>query len=108
LKKEAVYSYQKKQVNKPEYKKTTEDVNTLNHEFDVESLSDDAKKLYEKKENKLIQKRKRASKLYDKPKHGKSAKLMGTASGTSFIAAEYMGAGSDENVRLKQRKKVFF
>ncbi len=114
LKKEAVYSYQKKQVNKPEYKKTTEDVNTLkngvesatlNHEFDVESLSDDAKKLYEKKENKLIQKRKRASKLYDKPKHGKSAKLMGTASGTSFIAAEYMGAGSDENVAVEATEK---
>ena len=36
-----------------------------------------------------------------------SQQLMGTASGTSFIAAEYMGAGSDENVAVEATEKVF-
>ena len=119
-KKKAIKDYQKKGKNK-DGKLTTDDVEVLKNgmaksagaasagaAFKLEDLSDDAKKTYLKKEGKLIRKRKRASKLYDKPKYKLTAKTMGKVSVGSFIASEYMSAGSEENAAVKAVDKGLF
>ncbi len=116
-KRKAVYDNQKKKKRK-DGKLTTDDVKDLKDgmanrageksAFESKGLSERAEKKYQKNESKLIQKRKKASKLYNKPKYDKTSKLVGGISGASYMASEYMRAGSDENVAIDAADKGLY
>ncbi len=99
-------------------KLTTDDVKATNKlkegeevkeaAFNLGNLDENARNKFLKKESKLNKKKKKISKLYNKPKYSKSSKLLGSLSGASFIAAEYMGVGSEENVGVESTQKGLF
>lgn len=116
-KRKAIYDNQKKKKSK-DGKLTTDDVKDLEggmanragekSSFESKGLSERAEKKYQENESKLIQKRKKASKLYNKPKYDKTSKLVGGISGASYMASEYMRAGSDENVAIDAADKGLY
>ncbi|HAQ40504.1 MAG TPA: hypothetical protein DCM73_06505 [Clostridiales bacterium] len=116
-KRKAIYDNQKKKKSK-DGKLTTDDVKDLKggmanragekSSFESKGLSERAEKKYQENESKLIQKRKKASKLYNKPKYDKTSKLVGGISGASYMASEYMRAGSDENVAIDAANKGLY
>ena len=116
-KRKAIYDNQKKKKSK-DGKLTTDDVKDLKDgmanrageksSFESKGLSERAEKKYRENESKLIQKRKKTSKLYNKPKYDKTSKLVGGISGASYMASEYMRAGSDENVAIDAADKGLY
>ena len=116
-KRKLVYDNQKK-INKKDGKLTTDDVkdlkagmaNKTGEKVPSQTIALDGKveKQYRKSESKLIQKRKKASKLYHKPKYDKTGKFVGGISGASYLAAEYIRTGSDENVAIDASEKGLY
>ena len=116
-KRKLVYDNQKK-INKKDGKLTTDDVKDLKAGManktgekvpsQTTALDGKVEKQYRKSESKLIQKRKKASKLYHKPKYDKTGKFVGGISGASYLAAEYIRAGSDENVAIDASEKGLY
>src|SRR5699024_8285282 len=108
----------KKKIKKKKGKTTTNDVkelkNGMAHKASEKTpsqtiaLDGKVEKQYRKSESKLIQKRKKASKLYHKPKYDKTGKFVGGISGASYLAAEYIRAGSDENVAIDASEKGLY
>lgn len=114
LRKKAVYDNIKN--SKPVKEKlTTEDifkdkmvneaVSSGKKSTNTENLSENARRVYQKKESRLIQKRKRASKLYENPKFEKTSKVVKGAKSGSYLASEYMRTGSDENTAVEATDK---
>ena len=116
-KRKLVYDNQKKS-KKNDGKLTTDDVKDLKdgmvHKAGEKApnqaivLDGKLEKQYRKSESKLIQKRKKASKLYHKPKYDKTGKFVGGISGASYLAAEYIRTGSDENVAIDASEKGLY
>lgn len=116
-KRKAIYDNQKK-IGRKDGKLTTDDVKDLKdgmaHRTGEKSssqaigFSEKAEKECRKSESKLIQKRKKANKLYHKPKYDKIGKLVGGISGASYMASEYIRAGSDENVAIDASEKGLY
>lgn len=117
-KRKAIYASQKKTNKRKDGKLTTDDVKGLKDGMDNRTdekslkenitLSEKAEKKYRKTESRLIQKEKKASKLYHKPKYSKTGKLLGGISGASYLTSEYMRAGSDENVAVDAVNKGLY
>lgn len=117
-KRKAIYASQKKTNKRKDGKLTTDDVKGLKDGMDNRTdekslkenitLSEKAEKKYRKTESRLIQKGKKASKLYHKPKYSKTGKLLGGISGASYLTSEYMRAGSDENVAIDAANKGLY
>ena len=116
-KRKVIYDNQKR-INKKDGKLTTDDVKNFKdgmaHREGEKApsqaiiINGKVDKQYRKNESKLIQKRKKASKLYHKPKYDKTSKLVGGISGASYMAAEYIRAGSDENVAIDASEKGLY
>ena len=116
-KRKLLYDNQKK-IKKKDGKLTTDDVKDLKdgmaHKTSAKApsqaiaLDGKVEKQYRKSESKLIQKRKKASKLYHKPKYDKTGKFVGGISGASYLVAEYIRTGSDENVAIDASEKGLY
>ena len=116
-KRKLLYDNQKK-IKKKDGKLTTDDVKDLKdgmaHKTGTKAssqaiaLDGKVEKQYRKSESKLIQKRKKASKLYHKPKYDKTGKFVGGISEASYLAAEYIRTGSDENVAIDASEKGLY
>lgn len=116
-KRKLVYDNQKKAKEK-DGKLTTDDVKDLKDGMayktgakapsQAKALDGKVEKQYRKSESKLLQKKKKVSKLYHKPKYDKTGKFIGGISGASYLAAEYIRTGSDENVAIDASEKGLY